>query len=99
MADRGYPSFSDLPVDKNGPHGNAWGLWGQHDQLGTLNLLTDELVAQAAQENIKTGQRISLKYVCATLHLSPGYRRTPRHHDPSWSGIPLRRCPRITARD
>ena len=61
MADDGYPGFDSLPVDRNGPHGNAWGLWGPDDQLGTLNLLTDEVVAQAARENIKTGQRVSLK--------------------------------------
>lgn len=55
------PQFSELPLDKNGPHGNAWGLWGPDDQLGTLNHLTDAVVAQAAAENIRTGQRVSLK--------------------------------------
>lgn len=55
------PSFDSLPLDKNGPHGNAWGLWGPDDQLGTLNLLTDEVVRKAAEENIKTGSRVSLK--------------------------------------
>lgn len=56
-----HPKFADLPVDKNGPHGNAWGLWGPDDQIGTLNLLTDDVVAQAAKECIQTGQRVSLK--------------------------------------
>lgn len=63
MALQSYPKFSDLPLQKDGPHGNAWGLWGPDDQLGTLNLLTDDLVARAARENILTGQRISLKSV------------------------------------
>lgn len=58
-----FPPFKDLPLDKNGPRGNAWGRWGPDDQLGTLNLLTDDIVASAAKENIITGQRISLKYV------------------------------------
>lgn len=56
-----HPDFSQLPLDKDGPHGNAWGLWGPDDQLGTLNLLTDDVVAKAASENIKTGQRVSIK--------------------------------------
>ncbi|KAH8844422.1 hypothetical protein MCOR27_011467 [Pyricularia oryzae] len=56
------PAFNDLPFDKKGPIGNAWGLWGPEDQLGTLNLLTDEIVARAARENILTGQRISLNW-------------------------------------
>ena len=56
-----FPKFSELPLDKSGPHGNAWGLWGPEDQLGTLNHLTDIVVAQAAAENIRTGERISLK--------------------------------------
>jgi hypothetical protein len=63
MASNDYPKFSDLPLQKDGPHGNAWGLWGPDDQLGTLNLLTDDVIAKAATENILTGQRISLKWV------------------------------------
>jgi hypothetical protein len=59
----GSPSFEDLPLDKKGPHGNAWGRWGPEDQLGTLNFLTDEVIAKTAKENIVTGQRVSLKYV------------------------------------
>jgi hypothetical protein len=61
MSRSDYPKFSDLPLQKDGPHGNAWGLWGADDQLGTLNLLSDEVIAQAAKENVITGQRTSLK--------------------------------------
>ncbi|KAK8121793.1 hypothetical protein PG984_010463 [Apiospora sp. TS-2023a] len=57
-----FPKFNELPVDKNGPHGNSWGLWGPDDQLGTLNHLNDEVVSTAATENIKTGHRISLNW-------------------------------------
>lgn len=72
MASSEYPRFSDLPLQKDGPHGNAWGLWGSDDQLGTLNLLTDDVIAKAATENILTGQRISLKWVnrCTISKLS-----------------------------
>ncbi|UPK91622.1 hypothetical protein LCI18_002557 [Fusarium solani-melongenae] len=57
-----YLSFDSLPLDKNGPHGNTWGLWGPDDQLGTLNLLTDEVISEAAKENIKMGSRVSLNW-------------------------------------
>lgn len=56
-----YPAFSDLPVQRGGPRGNAWGLWGDGDQLGTLNHLTAERVQVAAREEIQTGERVSLK--------------------------------------
>ena len=61
MAAARITDFSNLPVYKDGPHGNAWGLWGADDQLGTLNYLTDEVVKRAAKEEIRTGKRISLK--------------------------------------
>lgn len=72
MTSRNYPKFSDLPLHKDGPHGNAWGLWGPDDQLGTLNLLTDDVIAKAASENIITGQRISLKSVLVHSKMSDG---------------------------
>jgi hypothetical protein len=36
------PSYRQLPVRPEAPPGSSWGLWGDDDQLGTLNLLTDE---------------------------------------------------------
>ena len=61
MAFQKHTHFDELPLDKNGPRGNAWGLWGPDDQLGTLNHLNDDAISQAARENIKTGSRLSLK--------------------------------------
>lgn len=55
------PSFDDLPLDKSGPPGNAWGLFGPHDQLGRINLLTPGVVAAASSE-IREGLRISLDW-------------------------------------
>ncbi|MCJ1303516.1 hypothetical protein MMC08_006326 [Hypocenomyce scalaris] len=55
------PSFDELPLDKNGPFANAWGLFGERDQLGMLNLLTPETVKAAATE-IKEGVRVSLDW-------------------------------------
>ena len=47
MAPSTLPSFDELPLDKSGPPGNAWGLWGPDDELGRLNLLTEETTAAA----------------------------------------------------
>jgi hypothetical protein len=55
------PSFDSLPLDKSGPAGNAWGRFGERDQMGTLNLLTPDIV-KAASEEIKEGVRISLDW-------------------------------------
>jgi kynurenine formamidase len=38
-----------------------WGRWGDDDQIGTINFLTDEVVAAAAR-SIRTGRRFSLAY-------------------------------------
>ncbi|MFE2427376.1 cyclase family protein [Streptomyces sp. NPDC059373] len=38
---------------------NNWGRWGEDDEIGTLNLITDEVVRQAAA-TVRTGRRIPL---------------------------------------
>ncbi|MBI5289095.1 MAG: cyclase family protein [Chloroflexi bacterium] len=43
------PSYRDLPAKEGAPTGSSWGLFGDDDQLGTLNLLTPERVASAAR--------------------------------------------------
>lgn len=70
--------FSALPLDPNGPRGNAWRRFGCDDQLGMLNLLTPSVVAAAAQE-IKTGVRISLDW-SMNLPTYPSFGRDPFHH-------------------
>lgn len=52
-----FPSFDDLPLRKDGPPGNAWGLFGKDDECGMLNRLTPEVVNKASHE-IKDGTRI-----------------------------------------
>lgn len=57
------PSFDDIPTIDGLPKGCTWGLWdrdGVRDELGTLNLLTSEVVKKARQE-ISEGISISLK--------------------------------------
>jgi len=42
------PAYDDLPVRAGAPAGAAWGVFGEDDQVGTVNLLTPERVKQAA---------------------------------------------------
>jgi len=43
------PAFSELPVTEGAPADSSWGVWGENDGIGTLNLLTPEGVVEAAQ--------------------------------------------------
>jgi hypothetical protein len=54
------PSFHALPLRKGDPKASAWGLWGDDDELGTLNLLTPSVVKSAAAE-VVTGETVALK--------------------------------------
>ncbi|RAH46739.1 uncharacterized protein BO95DRAFT_513721 [Aspergillus brunneoviolaceus CBS 621.78] len=69
--------FEALPVDPAGPPGNAWGRFGAADQLGTLNLLTPEVIVAAAKE-IRTGVRISLDWPLS-MPTYPSFERDPFH--------------------
>jgi kynurenine formamidase len=42
------PSFDELTGGDGRPAGSSWGLWGEGDKLGTLNLLTPERVKRGA---------------------------------------------------
>jgi hypothetical protein len=52
------PTFQPLPLRPDVPRGNAWGLFGEHDEMGMLNLLTPENTAGAAREIVE-GVRVS----------------------------------------
>lgn len=43
------PAFVELPIRPDLPPHSAWGVFGDDDQIGTLNLLTPERIAAAAQ--------------------------------------------------
>ncbi|CAI9628507.1 unnamed protein product [Alternaria burnsii] len=73
MSPRSRPPFQDLPLDKNGPPGNAWGLYGADDELGALNMITPSVVKAAAQE-IQTGDRVSLDWYL-NLPSHPSFNR------------------------
>jgi len=42
------PSYDELPVRAGLPKGSSWGVWGDADRFGCLNLLTPERTAEAA---------------------------------------------------
>ncbi|PWY88882.1 hypothetical protein BO94DRAFT_464511 [Aspergillus sclerotioniger CBS 115572] len=69
------PAFDDLPLDKTGPPGNAWGLFGPNDQCGMLNLLTSERTSAAAREIID-GVRISTDWALDRI-TTPAFDRAP----------------------
>lgn len=46
------PTFDELPKFKD-LTGCAWGLWPEGNELGTVNLLTEEVVLRAAKEEIR----------------------------------------------
>ncbi|MCW2850170.1 MAG: hypothetical protein JWR90_4144 [Marmoricola sp.] len=41
------PRYDELPVREGLPAGSSWGLWGDDDEIGTVNLLTPERVQRA----------------------------------------------------
>ena len=53
------PKFADLPVfEKTGEH-HAWGVWGEGDQVGTMNFVTADQVKRAAAL-VKAGKVVNL---------------------------------------
>lgn len=57
------PTFEHLPLVEGFPRGCTWGLWdtnGEKDELGTLNLLTTEVLKEASKE-LTDGVTVSLK--------------------------------------
>lgn len=75
MSSTGTIEFEQLPLDPEGPPGNAWGRFGKDDELGTLNLITPDVIVKAAQE-IKTGVRISLDWPLS-MPSYPSFGRNP----------------------
>jgi kynurenine formamidase len=55
----GLPSYSDLRGRTDAPAGSAWRLFGDADEVGTLNLLTPDRVREA-RELVRTGEVVNL---------------------------------------
>jgi kynurenine formamidase len=72
------PRYDELPVAKDRPPGSSWGLWGDDDQLGAINLLTPDRV-QAGLRAAHTGRVFSLNWQLE-LPSPPLYGREPLRH-------------------
>jgi kynurenine formamidase len=60
VADTPLPTYDELPVKEGAPAGSSWGLWGDDDRFGCLNLLTPERAARAAQTLVRKGVTFAL---------------------------------------
>ena len=76
------PSFAELPAKPGNPARSSWGLWGDDDELGCLNLLTAERTAAAAAL-VRTGQLFSmnapLDWPSPSFAGPTGTRQAPDH--------------------
>ncbi len=83
MTASGVPDYDELPLRGGIPC--SWGVWGDHDVFGCLNLLTSERTL-AATEQVKRGSVFSLNWAM-TLPDPPLFGRVaPRHEIRSQEG-------------
>ncbi|MEX0683400.1 MAG: cyclase family protein [Dehalococcoidia bacterium] len=76
--DDGVPTFAELSVRLDAPPNSSWGVFGEADQLGTVNFLTPERVVAAASL-VKAGRVFSLNW-SLLLPFPPLFGRQPLKH-------------------
>ncbi|HWE57560.1 MAG TPA: cyclase family protein [Acidimicrobiales bacterium] len=76
------PDYDELPVVDGRPAGSSWGLWGESDALGCLNLLTPERTVEAASL-IRKGAAFALNWDM-TLPDPPLFDRAKFTHSVNW---------------
>lgn len=72
------PDFAELPISPDLPPHSAWGVFGNDDQIGTLNLLTPERVVAAARL-VRHGQVFALNWELE-LPAPPLFNRATLRH-------------------
>lgn len=72
------PSYDELPVSPDKPPHSAWGVWGDDDEVGAINLLTPERVLDGAAL-ITKGKVFPLNWDIE-LPDPPFYGRGPLRH-------------------
>jgi hypothetical protein len=77
------PSFDELPVAEGKPAGSSWGMWGDDDVLGCLNLLTPERVQRGAG-CVRKGAVFPLNYEMEFPDPPLFDWRTPLKHEVIW---------------
>src|SRR5690242_19621644 len=78
MLKDGLPSFAELPIRSGAPPRSAWGVFGDDDQVGTINFLTPERVVAAAAL-VKTGRHFPMNW-SLLLPSPPLFGRQPLKH-------------------
>ncbi|OBZ85520.1 hypothetical protein A0J61_06436 [Choanephora cucurbitarum] len=73
------PTYDQLPIDKKYPPKTAWGVWGDDDNYGTLNLLTEERVLSASR-SIHRGAIFPLNWKLE-LPKTPFFERSAIQHE------------------
>jgi hypothetical protein len=76
------PSYAELPVKEGAPPGSSWGVWGENDVLGCLNLLTQERT-RAAAGLVRRGQVFALNWDM-NLPDPPLFGRAAFEHKVEW---------------
>jgi kynurenine formamidase len=76
---RALPTYEELLRRTDAPPGSAWGLFGQADQLGTLNFLSIEAIAAAAR-SVRGGRAFSLDLRSDAIAPSLAPTRRPLTH-------------------
>ncbi len=72
------PRFAELPIRPDAPPGSSWGVFGDDDEVGTLNFVQAESVAAAAAL-VRTGKVFSLN-LDLELPDPPFFGRKPIRH-------------------
>jgi kynurenine formamidase len=78
-----FPSFAELPVRAGAPPGSSWGVFGDDDQLGTLNFIGEEQV-RAAAALVRRGVAFPLDIEIAHLRPALLHRSDSSHVLEHW---------------
>jgi kynurenine formamidase len=79
MTDRPLPGYDSLPRNDVLGMNHAWGVFGDDDELGTINLLTTECVVAAAREIVR-GRTFNLNLPLDMPKARRGGVRSPYRH-------------------
>ncbi len=73
------PTYEELLQRTDAPAGSAWGVFGPHDEIGTLNFLTPECMRDAARL-VRRGQAFNLDHRLDAFHPPVArHRHAPSH--------------------
>jgi hypothetical protein len=82
MASALPPPYEQLPVVPEAPPGSSWGLWGEGDKLGCLNLI-DDRARRRGVESVVTREVFALNLSLAEPN-PPMFGRPAFEHKVSW---------------